>query len=197
MHLDSVYNHVRQLAERDYPSRSKLSYDFVIMFIPIESMFLLALDEARAQGRNLWNEAYERRVIIMTPTNLVLAVRLLQDMWRQQRLEANIRAIKERAEKMYVQFASFATDIEAVRQSLSSALDSCDSARRRLTTGNDNLILQFEKMRRLGLEPKKLGKVSAQKSWQQLQEEAGVTQDVIATEDTTPRASLQQEIDAD
>ena len=98
-----MYNHVRQLAERDYASRNKLSYDFVIMFIPIESMFLLALDEARVQGRNLWNEAYERRVIIMTPTNLVLAVRLLQDMWRQQRLEANIRAIKERAEKMYAE----------------------------------------------------------------------------------------------
>lgn len=176
-HLESVYNHVRQLAERDYASRNKLSYDFVIMFIPIESMFLLALDEARAQGRNLWNEAYERRVIIMTPTNLVLAVRLLQDMWRQQRLEANIRAIKERAEKMYVQFASFATDIDAVRQSLESAVASCDSARRRLTSGNDNLILQFEKMRRLGLEPKKLGKAAVQKSWQVLQEEAGVTQD--------------------
>ena len=192
-HLDSVYNHVRQLAERDYSSRNKLSYDFVIMFIPIESMFLLALDEARAQGRNLWNEAYERRVIIMTPTNLVLAVRLLQDMWRQQRLEANIRAIKERAEKMYVQFASFATDIDAVRQSLSSALDSCDSARRRLTSGNDNLILQFEKMRRLGLEPKKLGKVAAQKSWQLLQEEAGVTQESITTDNDTSTASLQQE----
>ena len=189
-HLDSVYNHVRQLAERDYSSRNKLSYDFVIMFIPIESMFLLALDEARAQGRNLWNEAYERRVIIMTPTNLVLAVRLLQDMWRQQRLEANIRAIKERAEKMYVQFASFATDIDAVRQNLDSAVASCDSARRRLTSGNDNLILQFEKMRRLGLEPKKLGKAAVQKSWQLMQEEAGVTQDAIVDNDEASASSL-------
>ena len=57
---------------------------------------------------------------------------------------------------------------------------SCDSARRRLTTGNDNLILQFEKMRRLGLEPKKLGKAAVQKSWQVMQEEAGVTQDPTA-----------------
>lgn len=183
LHLDSVSNHVRQLADRDYSSRNKLSYDFVIMFIPIESMFLLALDEARAQGRNLWNEAYERRIIIMTPTNLVLAVRLLQDMWRQQRLEANIRAIKERAEKMYVQFASFATDIDAVRQSLESAVVSCNNARRRLTTGNDNLIVQFEKMRRLGLEPKKFSKSTVQKSWQLMQEEAGVALDTSAADD--------------
>ena len=76
---------------------------------------------------------------------------------------------------MYVQFASFATDIDAVRLSLQSAISSCDSARRRLTTGNDNLILQFEKMRRLGLEPKKFSKTAVQKSWQQMQEEAGAS----------------------
>lgn len=190
-HLESVYNHMRQLAERDYASRNKQSYDFVIMFIPIESMFLLALDEARTQGRNLWNEAYNRRVIIMTPTNLVLAVRMLQDMWRQQRLEANIRAIKERAEKMYTQFVSFATDIDAVRQNLDAAVASCDSARRRLTSGNDNLILQFAKMRNLGLEPKKVGKSSTQKSWQLMQEEAGVF-DETTTDNTETLPEQQQ-----
>lgn len=184
-HLESVNNHIRQLGERNYAGRNKDSYDFVVMFIPIESMFLLALDEARTQGRNLWNEAYERRIIIMTPTNLVLAVRLLQDMWRQQRLEANIRAIKERAEKMYTQFVSFATDIDAVRQSLDAAVASCESARHRLMRGNDNLILQFEKMRQLGLEPKVMSKAAVQKSWKLMQDEAGVS-DAFAGDDTEP-----------
>lgn len=172
-HLDSVYNHIRELERRDYSSRNKLSPEFVIMFIPIESMFLLALDEARSQGKNLWNEAYQKRIIIMTPTNLVLAVRMLQDMWRQQRLESNIRAIKERAEKMYAQFASFASDIESVRQHLDAAVRSCDSASVRLKSGNDNLILQFEKMRSLGIEPKV--PLKAQKNWKVLQDGAGVT----------------------
>ena len=188
-HLESVNNHIQQLGERNYSDRNKDSYDFVVMFIPIESMFLLALDEARAQNRNLWNDAYERRIIIMTPTNLVLAVRLLQDMWRQQRLEANIRAIKERAEKMYSQFVSFATDIDAVRQHLEAATASCASARHRLMKGNDNLILQFEKMRQLGLEPKIVNKTAVQKSWKLLQEEAGAS-DLSAQEEAAPTATL-------
>lgn len=186
-HLDSVYIHIRELERRDYSSRTKQSPEFVIMFIPIESMFLLALDEARNQGKNLWNEAYQKRIIIMTPTNLVLAVRMLQDMWRQQRLESNIRAIKERAEKMYAQFASFASDIETVRQHLDAAVRSCDSASVRLKSGNDNLILQFEKMRSLGIEPKIPQK--AQKNWKLLQNEAGVTDESDADATSIPSDS--------
>ena len=186
-HLDSVYNHIRELERRDYSSHTKQSPEFVIMFIPIESMFLLALDEARNQGKNLWNEAYQKRIIIMTPTNLVLAVRMLQDMWRQQRLESNIRAIKERAEKMYAQFASFASDIETVRQHLDAAVRSCDSASVRLKSGNDNLILQFEKMRSLGIEPKIPQK--AQKNWKLLQNEAGITDESDADASAIPSDS--------
>ena len=155
------------------------------MFIPIESMFMLALDEARAQGKNLWHDAYAKRVIIMTPTNLVLAVRMLQDMWRQQRLEANIRAIKERAEKIYTQFINFAVDIDAVRANLDKAMASCDSARRRLTSGNNNLIGQFERMRHLGLEPKLPGNTSTQKTWNQLREEALGADALPAAEEDT------------
>lgn len=175
LHLDSVYNHIRELERRDYSSHNKKSPEFVIMFIPIESMFLLALDEARNQGKNLWNEAYQKRIIIMTPTNLVLAVRMLQDMWQQKRLEANIKAIKERAEKMYAQFANFASDIENTRQHIETALRSCDSAANRLKSGNDNLILQFEKMKSLGIEPKIPQK--AQKNWKILQNDAGVSKE--------------------
>ncbi len=173
-HLDSVYNHVRMLAARDYTANSTKSMEFVIMFMPIESMFMLALDEARASGKNLWNEAYQKRVIIMTPTNLVLAVRMLQDMWRQHRLEANIRAIKERAEKMYSQFVLFATDLDAVRISLDKAVSACSSARNRLTSGRDNLMVQFDKMRSLGIDVKIKGKGAVQSSWRTLSEEAGV-----------------------
>lgn len=175
-HLASVVNHIDGLAKRDYSSSSSKAYDFVIMFMPIESMFMLAIDQARNQGKNLWNDAYAQRIIIMTPTNLLLTVRMLQDMWRQHDLETNIRAIKTRAEKMYNQFVLFASDIEAVRTSLDSAVGACDNARKRLTWGNDNLILQFEKMRALGLDPKTPSK-QARNSWKKLQEDAGVTDD--------------------
>ncbi|MBR6757733.1 MAG: DNA recombination protein RmuC [Bacteroidaceae bacterium] len=175
-HLTSVINHIDGLAKRDYSSSSSKAYDFVIMFMPIESMFMLALDQARVQGKNLWNDAYAQRIIIMTPTNLLLTVRMLQDMWRQHDLETNIRAIKTRAEKMYNQFVLFATDIEAVRVSLDNAVGACDNARKRLTWGNDNLMLQFEKMRVLGLDPKTPSK-QARNSWKKLQEDAGVTED--------------------
>lgn len=171
-HLDSVYSHIKELAAKDYSGRNKQSPEFVIMFIPIESMFLLALDEARESGRNLWHDAYSRRIIIMTPTNLVLAVRMLQDMWRQQRLEANIKAIKDRAEKIYTQFIAFSADIDAVRINLDKAVASCESVRKRLTSGNNNLISQFEKMRQLGLEPKMPVQTAVQRSWNLLREEA-------------------------
>ncbi len=176
-HLESVYSHIKELSAKDYSGRNKQSPEFVIMFIPIESMFLLALDEARESGRNLWHDAYSRRIIIMTPTNLVLAVRMLQDMWRQQRLEANIKAIKDRAEKIYTQFIAFSADIDAVRISLDKAVASCESVRKRLTSGNNNLISQFEKMRQLGLEPKMPVQAVVQRSWNLLREEAGVSGD--------------------
>ncbi len=176
-HLKSVCTHIDQLSKREYAGRNKNSYEFVIMFVPIESMFMLAIDEALAQGRNLWNEAYAKQVIIMTPTNLVLAVRMLQDMWRQESLRSNIEKIKERAEKMYAQFASFASDLENVRQHIKVALSSCDSAVGRLTTGNDNLMSQFDKMQKLGLTPK-VAK-GAQKNYKILQGQAGIEQDSL------------------
>ena len=182
-HLESVYGHIVELSRKDYPARNSRSPEFVIMFVPIESMFMLALDEARAQGKNLWHDAYVKRVIIMTPTNLVLAVRMLQDMWRQQRLEANIRAIKERAEKIYSQFINFAVDIDAVRANIDKALASCDSARRRLTSGNNNLIGQFERMRHLGLEPKLPASASTLRTWSQMRDEALGTDDMPAIEE--------------
>lgn len=187
-HLTSVINHIDGLAKRDYSSSSRKAHDFVIMFMPIESMFMLAVDQARIQGKNLWNDAYARRIIIMTPTNLLLTVRMLQDMWRQHDLENNIRAIKTRAEKMYNQFVLFATDIEAVRTSLDNALGACDNARKRLTWGNDNLMLQFEKMRALGLDPKTPAK-QVRNVWKKLQDEAGISDTNIsllpATDDET------------
>lgn len=185
-HLRSVTTHIEQLAARDYASFNKKSHNFVIMFIPIESMFMLALDEARVQGRNLWNEAYDKRIIIMTPTNLVLAVRMLQDMWRQESLRNNIEKIKERAEKMYAQFASLASDMESVRLHIKNALSSCDSAVGRLTTGNDNLMSQFEKMQKLGLQPK-VAK-GAQKNFKALRARAGVEDDATVVEDDAPEA---------
>ncbi len=176
-HLDSVYAHIKELQSKAYSTRNKNAADFVIMFIPIESMFMLAIDEARAMGRNLWNDAYSKQIIIMTPTNLVLAVRMIQDMWRQEHLKNNIQAIKERAEKMFTQFVSFATDIDAVRKNLDDAVRSCDSARSRLVSGKDNLILQFDKMSRLGIERRIVAKKAVQSSWKTLQEEAGVTEE--------------------
>ena len=183
-HLESVYSHIKELAAKDYSGRNKQSPEFVIMFIPIESMFLLALDEARESGRNLWHDAYSRRIIIMTPTNLVLAVRMLQDMWRQQRLEANIKAIKDRAEKIYTQFISFSADIDAVRANLEKAVISCESVRKRLTSGNNNLISQFEKMRQLGLEPKMPTQAAVQRSWNLLREEADASDNEEETDTT-------------
>ena len=181
-HLESIEKHINQLGSRRYQARHSQSAEFVIMFIPIESMFMLALDEARARQKNLWNDAYEQHVIIMTPTNLVVAVRLLQDMWQQNRLEANIRAIKSRAESLYNKFVSFAADIESMKRHFTQAIDSCDSAYKRLVGGRDNLVLQIEKMRSLGIEPSLPASNKIKKTWKLLLNEAGAVDNMTETE---------------
>ena len=149
-HVDSVRRHVRELGAKEY-QRLLASPDFVIMFIPNEPAFLTALQN----DTSIWNDAYDRKVIISSPTNLFALLKLVDDLWKRNAQSKNTADIVSYGTKLYEQLVAFVGALEGVGQSLDRARSSYDEAYKRLCTGNDNIIRSGERLRRLGLPTKK------------------------------------------
>jgi len=149
-HVDSVRRHVRELGAKEY-QRLLASPDFVIMFIPNEPAFLTALQN----DTSIWNDAYDRKVIISSPTNLFALLKLVDDLWERNAQSKNTADIVNYGTKLYEQLVAFVGALEGVGQSLDRARTSYDEAYKRLCTGNDNIIRSGERLRKLGLPTKK------------------------------------------
>ncbi len=134
-HTASVRQHVAELGRKEY-QRLLDSPDFVIMFIPNEPAFLAALQNDPA----IWSDAYDRKVIISSPTNLFALLKLVADLWKYNDQDKNTRDIAACGLKLYEQAAAFATALEGVGTALDKARDAYEEARKRLCTGNDNLL---------------------------------------------------------
>ncbi len=152
-HVASVRTHMVELGRKEY-HRLLESPDFVIMFIPNEPAFL----EAMRADMDIWQDAYERKVIISSPTNLIPLLKMVNDLWRRDEQKKNSVAILENATKLYEQLVSFTTSLEGVGQALNTAQAKYDEAYTRLTKekGNGSIILLGERLRALGLNPTKL-----------------------------------------
>lgn len=149
-HVASVRRHVQELAAKEY-QRLLDSPDFVIMFIPAEPAFLEALKEDRA----IWSDAYARKVVISSPTNLFALLKMVADMWRRDAQSKNQAEIVEKATKLYDQLVAFTESLEGVGAALDQARAKYDDAYKRLHTGNNNIVRLGERLRRLGLPTKK------------------------------------------
>ena len=149
-HIASVRQHVKELGSKEY-QRLLQSPDFVIMFIPNEPAFLTALQN----DSNIWNDAYDRKVIVSSPTNLFALLKLVDDLWKRNDQSKNTADIVTYGTKLYEQLVSFVSALEGVGQSLEKAKTSYDEAYKRLCTGNDNIIRSGERLRKLGLPTKK------------------------------------------
>ncbi len=149
-HIVSVRQHIKELANKEYQKLIN-SPDFVIMFIPSEPAFLAALQAENS----LWSEAYERRVIISSPTNLFALLKLVDDLWKRNAQSKNTAEIVTRGTKLYDQLVNFVGSLEGVGTALDVAKTKYDDAYKRLCTGNDNIIRNGEKLRKLGLPTKK------------------------------------------
>ncbi len=149
-HIVSVRQHIKELANKEYQKLVN-SPDFVIMFIPSEPAFLAALQAESS----LWGEAYERRVIISSPTNLFALLKLVDDLWKRNAQSKNTAEIVARGTKLYDQLVNFVGSLEGVGGALDAAKSKYDDAYKRLCTGNDNIIRNGEKLRKLGLPTKK------------------------------------------
>ena len=145
-HIASVRQHVKELGAKSYQQLLN-SPDFVIMFIPNEPAFLDALKE----DNTIWNDAYEKKVIISSPTNLFALLKIVDDLWRRDEQNKNHENIIKLGVTLYDQLVAFSTTLEGVGTSLEQAQAKYEEAYKRLHTGNNNIVRVGEKLRKMGL----------------------------------------------
>jgi DNA recombination protein RmuC len=151
-HLASVRAHFDGLSKRSYHKLSALeSPDFVVMFIPIEPAFLLAMQEAG----DLWREAYERNVLLVGPTTLLFVIRIVDNLWQQEQQARSVADIVERGTKLYEKFVNFVEDLTKVGDSLRNADQSYQKAMNKLSIGSGNLVRQTEMLKKAGIRTSK------------------------------------------
>lgn len=151
-HVISVRNHVKELADKAYQdSIGVVKGDFVLMFLPHEGAYMLAM----SHDPQLWQRAYDSRVIIVSPTHLVTVVRLVEQMWRLDDANTNALRIADRAAKMMDKMAGALTSLDNVGKAIDKAHDAYEAAIGQLNTGPGSVIRQLEQLQQLGVKAKK------------------------------------------
>ncbi len=151
-HLDSVRTHVRELSEKNYQQLYGLqSLDFVLMFIPVEPAFMLAI----SQDSELWQEAWKKNVLLVSPSTLLFVVRTVAHLWRQEQQNRNAQEIASRGAELYDKLAGFVGDMETLGERLDQAKRAYDGALNKLSSGRGNVIRQAEMLKELGVKPSK------------------------------------------
>jgi DNA recombination protein RmuC len=151
-HCASLREHIRALAARNYQRLPGLeTLDFVILFVPIEPAFLLALET----DSNLWVDAWEKNILLVSPSTLLFVVRTVAHLWRQEEQVKNVQQIAERGAELYDKFAGFVEDLSKVGARIEQTRNAYDAAFDKLTRGRGNLVRQAEMLRSLGVQPSK------------------------------------------
>lgn len=146
-HVESLKNHIKVLSEKNYFSSLEFnSPDFVLMFVPIESSFSLALQA----DQDLFNFAWERRIVIVSPTTLLATMRTVASMWKMDKQSQHAFQIAEESGKLYDKFKLFMDDMVKVGTQLNSTRSTYEDAMKKLVTGRGNLVNQAEKLREMG-----------------------------------------------
>ncbi len=152
-HVESLRAHARGLSEKDYTKLYAVnSVDFVLMFVPIEPAFLLALRERP----EIFQEAYDRQVVMVTHSTLMATLRTIHGIWKNERIARNHLEIADRAGRLYDKFIGFTEDLIKVGNQLKLAKGSYDEAMGKLSEGSGNLVRQVELIKELGAKSNKV-----------------------------------------
>lgn len=149
-HVSSIKRHISSLSAKGYDDYSK-TLDFVMLFIPSEPAYIAALQA----DPELWNYAYDKRILLLSPTNLITSLKLIADLWKREYQNRNANEIAERGAKLYDKFVGFIANLQDVGDHLQKAQNKYGEAYKQLSTGNDNLVTQATKLKELGLKTKK------------------------------------------
>ena len=149
-HIRSLKLHIDGLSKKNYPKYAK-ALDHVILFVPIEPAFL----EAVKQDTGLWKYAYDKKVLIVGPTNLLLVLKIVADIWQIEKQSKNAIEIAEKAGELYDKLFGFVESMEDVGQGLKKANQNYEKAMGQLTTGKGNAIKKAEELKALGADTKK------------------------------------------
>ncbi|MGR9105369.1 MAG: DNA recombination protein RmuC [Gammaproteobacteria bacterium] len=151
-HIRAVKAHIKSLSEKDYSSlRGLRSLDFVLLFMPIETAFLLAFEH----DESLFAEALQRNIIVVTPTTLLATLRTIENIWRYERQNENARMIAGKAASLYDKIRVFVEDFEKLGAQIATVHGTYESARNRLSQGKGNLLRQAGNFVDLGIQVKK------------------------------------------
>jgi DNA recombination protein RmuC len=152
LHMASMRTHISGLAKAGYHNLPGIEVpDFVVMFVPIEPAFLLAL---QGDG-DLWADAYKQGILLVGPTTLLYVIRIINVLWQQERQARNVRDVMKRGTELYEKFAGFVTDMELIGDSLRKTDKHYGEAMKKLADGRGNLIRQVEMLKELGLRTNK------------------------------------------
>ena len=151
-HLASLKAHIRGLSGKDYESLEGVnSLDFVLIFIPVESAFMLALDQAP----DMMRDAYDRGIIVVSPSTLMVTLRTIKNLWRYADQNRNAQVIADKAGGLYDQFVLYIEALEDVGRHLDKSREVWDTAHKRLVSGRGNLVRRSEELKKLGAKAKK------------------------------------------
>ncbi len=151
-HVQSIENHVRELSAKDYHSLYGIqSPDFVLLFIPIESSLSLAVNFKP----ELFSEAWDKRVVIVSPSTLLATLRTIASVWKQERQNRNVLEIAKEAGLLYDKFVGFLNDMDQLQGMIQKAADKHDEAMKKLSSGSGNVIRKIEQLKTLGAKANK------------------------------------------
>ena len=151
-HVESLRAHAKGLGDKDYTKLYDLqAVDFVLMFVPIEPAFLLALRERP----EIFQEAYDRQVVMVTHSTLMATLRTVHGIWKNERIAKNHIAIAERAGALYEKFVGFTEDLGRIGKNVNDAKESYEKALGKLSEGPGNLVRQVELLKELGAKTNK------------------------------------------
>lgn len=144
-HIQSIRFHIDGLSKKNYPKYAQ-ALDYVLLFVPIEPAFL----EAVKQDANLWKYAYDKKIMLVSPTNLLAVLKIVAELWKVEQQNRNAIEIANRAGLLYDKFAGFVTNFEKVGQKITEAGESYQSAFAQLSAGRGNIVGKIEELKKMG-----------------------------------------------